>query len=212
MSGPRIPENIAAFMREFGVAQDEIWLVPGGKSYAIKHSALDRIAVEKGVWFDPPQIVESNGAEGIATIVVTGHMGDAHTWSFGEASPKNNKNAYPFAMAEKRAKDRCLLKLLSSHGAIFSEEEAEDFREPSGKQQEPAQKPESLSQYIARFKQKLAECKTRDDVAPLWKAEAEARKFLNIPDASITYQELYLAWTARGKEISAGSHIKVDAA
>ena len=43
-------------------------------------------------------------------------------------SPKNNKNAYPIAMAEKRAKDRVILKLLAAHGDLYSEEEADDFK------------------------------------------------------------------------------------
>jgi hypothetical protein len=43
--------------------------------------------------------------------------------TYGEASPKNNKNAYPYAMAEKRAVDRAILKLLGLHGFIYSEEE-----------------------------------------------------------------------------------------
>ena len=49
-------------------------------------------------------------------------------WSFGEAMGYNLKNNYPFAMAEKRAKDRVILKLAGLHG-VYSEEEAEDFKE-----------------------------------------------------------------------------------
>jgi hypothetical protein len=36
--------------------------------------------------------------------------------------------AYPFAMAEKRAKDRVILKLIALHGLVYSEEEADDFK------------------------------------------------------------------------------------
>jgi len=43
--------------------------------------------------------------------------------TYGEASPSNNKNAYPYAMAEKRAVDRAILKLLGLHGFIYSEDE-----------------------------------------------------------------------------------------
>ena len=46
----------------------------------------------------------------------------------GEASPKNNKNAYPWAMAEKRAKDRVILKLIGLHGLVYSEQEADEFK------------------------------------------------------------------------------------
>ena len=43
--------------------------------------------------------------------------------TYGEASPRNTKNAYPYAMAEKRAIDRAILKLIGLHGFIYSEDE-----------------------------------------------------------------------------------------
>ena len=48
--------------------------------------------------------------------------GDTVT-TYGEASPRNTKNAYPYAMAEKRAVDRAILKLLGLHGFVYSEDE-----------------------------------------------------------------------------------------
>ena len=56
-------------------------------------------------------------------------MGDVSEWSFGEAAPYNNKNNYPFAMAEKRAKDRVILKLVGLHGDTYSQAEADEFEE-----------------------------------------------------------------------------------
>lgn len=48
--------------------------------------------------------------------------------TFGEASPENAKQGYPWAMAEKRAMSRAVLKLagLYEHG-VFSEDEADEF-------------------------------------------------------------------------------------
>lgn len=48
--------------------------------------------------------------------------------TFGEVSPKNNRNGYPWAMAEKRTLSRLVLKLagLYSEG-FFGEDEAETF-------------------------------------------------------------------------------------
>jgi hypothetical protein len=66
----------------------------------------------------------------LVAILIAGKMGERVEYSFGEASPKNNKNNYPIAMAEKRAKDRVILKLLASHGALYSEAEADEFAEP----------------------------------------------------------------------------------
>ena len=75
-----------------------------------------------------------------AVVLVTGHMGDKSEWSIGEAAPYNNKNSYPFAMAEKRAKDRVILKLVGLHGDVYSEDEADAFKEarPEGKTTNPS--------------------------------------------------------------------------
>jgi hypothetical protein len=55
-------------------------------------------------------------------------------WSIGEALVNVNyrvsgrQAGYVYAMAEKRAKDRVILKLLELHGLVYSEEEADEFR------------------------------------------------------------------------------------
>jgi hypothetical protein len=130
----RLPKEIADFMEKHGVTSDEIWLVAGGKNYAIKHKALERIAADNGIKFDRPSVIEANAADKIAVVCVFGTMGDRTEWSFGEAAPYNYRTtekmaAYPYAMAEKRAKDRVVLKLLNTHG-IYSEDEADDFKQP----------------------------------------------------------------------------------
>ena len=127
----RLPDDIREFMKAHGVREDEVWPVPGGRAYAVKHKTLERIALEKGIVFDAPQIIEANGPEKCAALCVTGRINGRSEWSIGEAAPANNKNQYPFAMAEKRAKDRVILKLLSAHGTIYSEDEAEDFKQPA---------------------------------------------------------------------------------
>lgn len=131
----RLPQEIADFMEKYGVASNEIWLVSGGKNYAVKHSALERVAAEHGICFDRPSVIEARSHEKIAVVCVFGTMGDRTEWSFGEAAPHNYRTtekmaAYPYAMAEKRAKDRVILKLLKMHGAVYSEDEADDFKQP----------------------------------------------------------------------------------
>jgi hypothetical protein len=102
------------------------------------HKAIERIAAKAGVVFDMPQIIEANSEKKTVAIAVRGIMGDRSEWSFGEATPSNNKNAYPYAMAEKRAKDRVVLKLVGLHGLVYSEEESDTFKEDM-----PAEKPVS---------------------------------------------------------------------
>jgi hypothetical protein len=100
-------------------------------TWVVYHKAIERIAAKAGVVFELPQIIEANSAAKTVAIAVKGTMGERSEWSFGEASPGNNKNSYPYAMAEKRAKDRVVLKLVGLHGLAYSEEESDDFK-PQG--------------------------------------------------------------------------------
>jgi hypothetical protein len=121
------PNEIADFMARHGVLAHEIWQVRPG-AYAIKHVALERVAMKNGVTFDRPAILEVNMEKKLAGMIVFGKLGEREEWATGEASPANNKNNYCLAMAEKRAKDRVVLKLLQAHGEIYSDEEADDFK------------------------------------------------------------------------------------
>lgn len=121
------------FMSAYKIGHDEVWEVRAGGTWAVKHSALERVAAEQGIVFDPPTVIEAHGADKIATLLVAGKLKDRMEWSIGEAAPHNCKNAYTFAMAEKRAKDRVTLKLLNSHGVVYSDAEADDFAQANGK-------------------------------------------------------------------------------
>ncbi len=119
---------VMAFMEKYGVESDEIWEVHGS-TWVVKHKALERVAAEQGIIWEKPELKVCDMAAGITAVLVGGRLGDHVEYSFGEASPKNNKNSYPLAMAEKRAKDRVILKLLAAHGDLYSEEEADDFKQ-----------------------------------------------------------------------------------
>lgn len=118
---------VMQFMEKYGVDSDEIWEVHGS-TWVVKHKALERVAAEQGIIWSRPEMPVCDMAAGMVAVLVSGKLGEHVEYSFGEASPKNNKNAYPIAMAEKRAKDRVILKLLASHGDLYSEEEADDFK------------------------------------------------------------------------------------
>jgi len=122
-------KQILDFMAAHGIESDEIWCVHNS-TWVVKHKALERVAAEKGVVWDRPAMIEHDAANKIAVICVFGKLGDRSEWSIGEASPANNKNAYCYAMAEKRGKDRVILKLLDGHGALYSEAEADEFEQP----------------------------------------------------------------------------------
>ncbi len=122
----KLDPKIVEVLKAYGFGPDACWDCHG--VWVVYHRVLEQIAAQAGITFDPPVIIEADGANGIATICVTGHLKEQTVWSIGEASPNNNKNAYCWAMAEKRAKDRVVLKLIGLHGDVYSEEEADDFK------------------------------------------------------------------------------------
>ncbi len=134
----KLSNEIKAFMETYKIASDEIWEVHG-TTWVVKHKALERVAAEVGVVWDRPAMIETSSADGIVAMCVFGKLGDRLEWSVGEASPKNCRIAYPYAIAEKRAKDRVILKLLASHGELYSEAEADEFeRRPNPHVTRPA--------------------------------------------------------------------------
>ena len=125
-----VPEEVKKVLKELGeTAESAGWVHKQSKQWIVSHKALERVAARKNIKFDAPVIVESHINDKSVAIVVTGHLGDQTQWSFGEAADYNNKMGYPFAMAEKRAKDRVILKLVGLHGYVYSEDEAEEFKE-----------------------------------------------------------------------------------
>lgn len=125
-----LPKDIADFMEKYSVSFDEVWEVRPG-AYAIKHKALERVAIEQKIRFATPVMLQIDMEKKIAAMCVIATMGERSEWTTGEASPANCKNMYPLAMAEKRGKDRVTLKLLQAHGSLYSEDEADDFKRPN---------------------------------------------------------------------------------
>ena len=76
-----------------------------------------------------PEVIHCDVPKKEAVILVRGTMGDRSAWSFGEATPSNNKNAYFFAMAEKRAKDRVILKLVGLAGHVYTDQDVADIKD-----------------------------------------------------------------------------------
>ena len=62
-------------------------------------------------------------------IKATGSKQDVTIQTYGECSPENNRNAYPVAIAEKRAMSRIVLKLCGFYELnVFGEDEADSFK------------------------------------------------------------------------------------
>ena len=124
----KLPARLVEILKEIGLTERQaVWDCHG--TPVVLHKALEKVAAHYKIVFDQPKIIACDVTDKQAVICVTGHMEGATEWSIGEAAPYNNKNSYPFAMAEKRAKDRVILKLVGLHGDVYSEEEADDFKE-----------------------------------------------------------------------------------
>lgn len=93
-------------------------------NWIIYHRYCEQIAAKAGIVFDKPELivnaVEDNGHRTVV-LLVTGRLGYVEEWSYGEASPTTTFLPYIFAMAEKRAKDRVILKLAGFHGMVYSD-------------------------------------------------------------------------------------------
>jgi len=127
MARRQVPEKLLSVLKDIGLTEREsIWDCHG--TPVVLHKALEKIASFKRITFSEPTIIHSDPKEKICILNVSGSIGDRSEWSIGEATPYNNKNAYPYAMAEKRAKDRVILKLIDIAGDVYSEEEADDFK------------------------------------------------------------------------------------
>src|SRR5688572_31563852 len=113
-------------------------------------------------------------------MVVTGKMKDRVEWSTGETNPTNyhvtgKQPSYPWAMAEKRAKDRVILKLVGIHGLVYSEDELSP-QEPHSASQAPVAeanddtpKPKAQARPIyAEMQAEIDACTTLDELVMLW--------------------------------------------
>lgn len=162
--------RIEAIRKKYDLQADDFWQIPQNKQWVCKHSALEIVAAKEGLKFDPPTILEAYSQSGTVAIVTGAHMGERYEWATGEASPKNNKNSYPWAMAEKRAKDRVVLKLVGIHGLVYSEDELSS--EPHGTAPEtnddaPQPKAKARDMY-AEMQAEIDACLTLDDLVMLW--------------------------------------------
>ena len=169
-------QAVLQFMEKYKIDSDEIWEVHGS-TWVVRHKALERVAVEQGVVWDRPSVITCDLANKIAVVCAFGTLGERQEWSFGEASPANNKNSYPMAMAEKRARDRVILKLLVSHGSLYSESEADEFAEQRPEKRGELPKKDAKPVYT-KLQAEIQAAVSREHLKEWGKANAERIKVL----------------------------------
>ena len=213
-----INEKLSKLLKEVGEVVDlkdrssAVWSLPQNQNVLIvKHKALEKISAHLGMWFDPPKIIESDTEKKVVSLVVQGYIDDGKgkntAWSIGEVSPDNYKtyakqSTYPFAMAEKRAIDRVILKLLGVHGDFYSQAEIDEAETPNkGTSDKPA--PKMVAIIKEMFLTFLDAQKTREELVAYWKGNPEPLQQLKAM-SEIAHQEVEDAFRERAKEIKQG--------
>jgi hypothetical protein len=171
-------KKISEVLGKFGEPMaGNVWRVQG--TAVIYHKTLERIAAQANVIFDEPKIIRAERDE--AVIQVTGRMGERVEWSIGEAligvnyRVSGKQAAYVYAMAEKRAKDRVILKLIELHGYVYSEEEADEFKQGRPGYADPHVELEKTEPQRGRVEAAAADGKVEDGL----KAKIKKAKTIN---------------------------------
>lgn len=185
------------------LAPDDTWKVQ--QATVIRHKALERLGAAAGVQWSYPTVVRA--AEDEAVLIVSGEIEGRMEWSVGEAKLGANyrvsgkQASYLWSMAEKRGKDRVILKLVGLHG-LYSEEEADEFKdgaqpsreEPQDSPPAPPPPPASATrktispkdQYLRSTGDKIrAYPGTEAELRHWWAAEAETRRYYGLTQTEV---------------------------
>lgn len=117
-------EQLKKLFIENGLEKEDVFKSPQGY-VIITRTGIEKIQYRAGISvsfqsekLDPEFVV----------VKATAKKGSVTIESYGEASPKNCKNSYVVAMAEKRALARVVLKVSGFYElGVFAEDEAEAF-------------------------------------------------------------------------------------
>lgn len=188
--------RIEAIRKEYGLSKDDFWQIPQNKQWVCKHSALEIVAVKAKIAFDLPMVIEKDAASLVTSLVVMGRMGDRVEWATGETNPTNysvrgKQPSYPWAMSEKRAKDRVILKLVGIHGLVYSEDEI------GGEAPQPEQKVDGPSPVLEALLTNMPDTSTDD--AKAWKEKQKA-EIDGLSDAD--FATFKAAWIANLKSLT----------
>lgn len=197
---------IKEILLKHGLKQEALWDCHG--TWVMTHKYVELIGAKIGAVLDKPEIMYLNSEKKELAILVVGRAGSQVEWSFGEVSPANNKNAYPWAMAEKRAKDRVILKLAGLAGHVYSEEEADDFKATkpvkAAQQQDNSEEDSDESAYVSWAKdttKRVNAVTDPDELTALWKANLANYKACSDIDEGLANQ-VKMLFTKRKAEIS----------
>jgi len=167
--------RIEAVRAKYDLSVDDFWQIKQNKQWVCKHAALEIVAVKAKIEWLPPQIIEANAPALVTSMIVTGRMGDRVEWATGETNQTNysvsgKQPAYPWAMSEKRAKDRVVLKLVGIHGLVYSEDEMPSV---SAQETPTASKNDAARETFTRLQKDFRTIKDTDKLKLWWRDNAD---------------------------------------
>ena len=118
----KLPQNVKDMSGDF-------WCI--GKNYVIFHDALTKIAKIEGIVFHKPkvEILYNEGNFFGVAMMGEAELDGYKIWTTADSTRENTMAKYYFNMAEKRLRDRQVLKLLDLYEyGLYSDVEADDFK------------------------------------------------------------------------------------
>ena len=129
------------------ITEDDFYPEKRSGKDIIKHSGCERIARNVGIKYAEPRFLTVQRDFSVLYCAAT--LEDRMEWTIGEADLNSNCfNKYVHSMAEKRCKDRLILKLIGVYGDIYSDTEdfVDDINKPNN---EPQKASDKQKKYIA---------------------------------------------------------------
>lgn len=136
--------------KKYNLVEGDFWILmnetkSGKMMYTgliISHNGCLKIndSLEESLKFKPSCVkFDKEGFDG--SLVYTYINDEQGIYEVGEVNHNNCKNAYPYAMALKRCMDRVILKNCKlAYSGVYSDSEAEEFKQPQEEQQEELSK------------------------------------------------------------------------
>ena len=117
--------NIKDLAKKYKLEHEDFWKCHD--NWILTHDACTKIGHKENISLDKIESIYQSETE--SKFLITMSKGETSITSVGEASKSNCTSRYLSCMAEKRGRDRCVLKLIKAYEwGIYSEEEAEDFK------------------------------------------------------------------------------------
>lgn len=128
-------ERLNNLYKKYLLNREDVFPLPrGGKLIPIiTRTGIDKIQATAKIKIQFNEIEYTPGIS--AAVKATATLNDNKVESYGEANKSNINNAYPLAMAEKRAMSRVVLKLTGFYElGVFGEDESDTFKKEETKQ------------------------------------------------------------------------------